>query len=101
MRYKYSRRYIAELIDKSITSFCGMNTVSAEAKHLLNLIYGDLIPLLYATKPTKVKKIKKLSLTTPYWLITENGEVEEIDKTKFITDKINELIDAVNSLQNK
>lgn len=98
MKYKHSRNYIAKLIDERMTGFCGMKTVDERCKRVLNAVCGDLIPLLYATKPTKVKKIKKLSLTTPYWLITENGEVEEIDKTKFITDKINEIIDLLNTI---
>jgi hypothetical protein len=93
--YKYTRKQIATDI-RLLTSNIEKLDENGIIKSLC-LLEIDLVD----TKPTKVKKIKKLSLTTPYWLITENGEVEEIDKTKFITDKINELIDAVNSLQNK
>lgn len=94
MKYRYTRKEIAKKLNEYLNSPMGQN------EDLCDEALGNLL----ATKPTKVKKIKKLSLTTPYWLITENGGVEEIYKTKFITDKINEIIDLLNTiinLQNK
>lgn len=91
MKYKYSRNYIAKLIDERTTGFCGMKTVDERCKQVLNAVCGDLIPLLYATKPTKVKKIAKLLIVTRG---TELLNYKKLDLARVI----NELVDAVNSL---
>ena len=93
MKYKHSRNYIAKLIDERMTGFCGMKTVDERCKRVLNAVYGDLIPLLYATKPTKVKKIQGVDFAK--WQDSGDMDIE------IMIEKLNQLTDAVNSLQTK